>query len=61
MNGLKGSQCYTVVKSTGFGGRQIYAQVLAPFISLVEVLNLTGGSDGKEFACNASDLGLIPG
>ena len=24
-------------------------------------LGLPGGSDGKEFACNAGDLGLIPG
>ena len=24
-------------------------------------LGFLGGSDGKEFACNAGDLGLIPG
>ena len=24
-------------------------------------MGLSGGSDGKEFACNAGDLGLIPG
>ena len=24
-------------------------------------VSLTGGSDGKESACNAGDLGLIPG
>ena len=24
-------------------------------------MNLPGGSDGKESACNAGDLGLIPG
>ena len=24
-------------------------------------LGLPGGSDGKEFACNVEDLGLIPG
>ena len=26
-----------------------------------EVLGFPGGSDGKESACNAGDLGLIPG
>ena len=26
-----------------------------------KVLGLPGGSDGKEFACNAGDLGSIPG
>ena len=24
-------------------------------------MGVPGGSDGKEFACNAGDLGLIPG
>ena len=24
-------------------------------------MDFPGGSDGKEFACNAGDLGLIPG
>ena len=24
-------------------------------------MGFPGGSDGKEFACNARDLGLIPG
>ena len=24
-------------------------------------MNLPGGSDGKESACNAGDMGLIPG
>ena len=24
-------------------------------------MSFPGGSDGKEFACNAGDLGLIPG
>ena len=26
-----------------------------------KILAFPGGSDGKEFACNAGDLGLIPG
>ena len=29
--------------------------------SLVSLLSSPGGSDGKEFSCNAGDLGLIPG
>ena len=26
-----------------------------------KILGFPGGSDGKEFTCNAGDLGLIPG
>ena len=35
----------------------IYSVIL---VSGIERSN-SGGSDGKEFACNAGDLGLIPG
>ena len=31
------------------------------FGSLLHALGFPGGSDGKESACNAGDLGLIPG
>ena len=27
----------------------------------INVLGFPGGSEGKEFACNVGDLGLIPG
>ena len=29
--------------------------------NIVHQLDFPGGSDGKEYACNAGDLGLIPG
>ena len=33
-----------------------------PFLSFSPILmGFPGGSDGKEFACNAGDLGSIPG
>ena len=31
------------------------------FLSFLEILGFPGGSDGKESACNAGDLSLIPG
>ena len=31
------------------------------FMSLSKILDFPGGSDGKEFACNAGDTGSIPG
>ena len=31
------------------------------FILYFELMGFPGGSDGKEFTCNAEDLGLIPG
>ena len=31
------------------------------FIGLFSLLGFSGGSDGKESACNAGDLGSIPG
>ena len=30
-------------------------------MSLISTKGLSGGSDGKDSACNAGDLGLIPG
>ena len=33
----------------------------APCLGIREVLGFPRGSDGKEFTCNARDLGLIPG
>ena len=37
-------------------------QTSTPLDSLKEVSGyFSSGSDGKEFACNAGDLGLIPG
>ena len=33
----------------------------ACLMSLIFTLGFPGGSDGKEFACNVGDLGLIPG
>ena len=34
---------------------------LMKYESLVYILGLPSGSDGKETACNAGDLGSIPG
>ena len=30
-------------------------------LSMTQTISFPGGSDGKESACNAGDLGLIPG
>ena len=30
-------------------------------VPLTDIFRFRGGTDGKEFACNAGDLGLIPG
>ena len=37
--------------------------LMAPFLNRVQALQrgFPGGSDGKESACNAKDLGSIPG
>ena len=35
------------------------ANVLIDYLSIF-ILNFSGGSDGKESACNVGDLGLIP-
>ena len=39
-----------------------YISIGAPVFTLIqEVMGFLGGSVGKESACNAGDLGLIPG
>ena len=34
---------------------------MLPYTFHIDQLGFPGGSDGKESACNAGDLGLIPG
>ena len=31
------------------------------YLTVAQLLDFLGGSDGKEFACNAGDPGSIPG
>ena len=39
-----------------------YISIGAPGFTLIqEIMGFLGGSVGKESACNAGDLGLIPG
>ena len=41
---------------------QVYSKVIQLYIYTYNVYGgIPGGSDGKESACNAGDLGLIPG
>ena len=42
-------------------GRQLWSQSTVCRCLLGVALDFPGGSDGKESACNAEDLGLIPG
>ena len=43
------------------GGTEAEFQFLAQELNLDSLGNFPGGSDGKESACNAGDLGSIPG
>ena len=36
-------------------------RTLSPLPEVVHLVGFPGGSEGKEFACDAGDLGLIPG
>ena len=47
-------QCLVFLLICSYYSKDIYRYVLI-------VLGFPGGSDGKESACNAGDLGLIPG
>ena len=38
-----------------------WGKLSTSFLSFLEILGFPGGSDGKESACNAGDLSLIPG
>ena len=38
-----------------------FTNLLSSWYVLGPAMGLPGGSAGKEFACNAGDLGLIPG
>ena len=38
-----------------------FQQLLNTLMSLLDTPGFPGGSDGKESACNAGDLGSIPG
>ena len=39
----------------------ILCQILFMYLNKHIILGFSGGSDGKETACNAGDLGSIPG
>ena len=39
----------------------ILCQILFMYLNKHIILGFPGGSDGKETACNAGDLGSIPG
>ena len=43
------------------GSKPLWAESLDYFTVHLRELGFPGGSDGKESACNAGDLGLIPG
>ena len=62
-----GEQALPILRSVHRLGRD-GADILLSFLTFYFVLGYSrwgmsfpGGSDGKEFACNAGDLGLIPG
>ena len=40
---------------------KINTKVVHPEVELLDHMGFPGGSDGKEFACNAGDPGSIPG
>ena len=45
-----------------YNGNMAYISIGAPVFTLIQkVMGFLGGSVGKEFACSAGDLGLIPG
>ena len=46
-----------------FGERVFYTIIAQrkPTLKFIKTVAFPGGSDGKEFACNAGELGSIPG
>ena len=56
---LKCERCVEIDLARGEGGHLLYRKIIYPCVTCES--GFPGGSDGKEFACNAGDLGLIPG
>ena len=51
----------TVTICSDFGPQDNKICHCFPFFPHLFAMEFPGGSDGKEFACNAGNLGLIPG
>ena len=54
LRSLRGTGCFLSKRTLTFGATGLHIWVLKKF-------SLPGGSDGKEYACNAGDPGPIPG
>ena len=48
-------------RGTGKGNKNIHITGLQIKEKIMKRMSFPGGSDGKEYACSARDVGLIPG